>query len=120
MAVRWALRQPEHQSASGIPLDSKASNPRLLSEHISSHTFHIWFRRGLVVELLGIVFIVNIVADADELSVVVTTSEEDDCHAQDFCSGDAAKIRGIGFEDEFVHADGDGANEEGIELLVVL
>ena len=75
--------------------------------------------RGFALESLIRVFVIDIVADTDELAVFVTAAEEDDGDADDFAIRDAGEVGRIGLEGELVGADGDGADEDGIELLVV-
>lgn len=66
------------------------------------------------------VLVVDIVADAHELAVLVAAAEEDDGDADDLAVGNASKIRRVGLEDELVDADGDRADEHRVQLLVVL
>lgn len=84
--------------------------------HLLNHRFRGWLRRERFVHVL----VVDVVAHAHELAVVVGAGEQDDGYAEDFGGGDAGGVGGVGFEDEFVYADGDGADEEGVEFLVVL
>ena len=72
-----------------------------------------------MVELFCVVFIVDIVANAYELSSVVGTCEKNDSDAQDFGGWEAGKIGRIGFEDELVDSDWDRADKESVELLVM-
>ena len=103
-----------------IPFDSKSCHTRLLCKHVPPHAVDVWFGWGLSVELFRVVLIVDVVANSDELSAVVAACEEDDCDAEDLGCRDASEVRRICFEYKLVHADGDGPNEEGIELLVML
>jgi hypothetical protein len=103
-----------------IPLDREASHTGLLSEDIAANTLNDGLGWGLCCQLLGVVLIVDIVANTDELAAVVAAGQEDDGNTQDFGGGDALQVGRIGLEDELVHADGDGADQEGVEFLVIL
>lgn len=103
-----------------VPFNSKSSYTGLLCKHVPPHAVDVWFGGGFSVELFRVVFIVDVVANSDELSAIIAACEEDDCNTEDFGCRDAPEVWGIGFEYELVHADGDGPNEEGIELLVML
>ena len=70
--------------------------------------------------LVIVVFVVDVVTHANEFSIIVAAGEEDDGYAKDFRGGDSFEVRGVGFEDEFVDSNRDGADKEGIEFLVVL
>ena len=48
------------------------------------HPLDDWFGGRIIVHFLGIVFIIDIIADPDELAVVVAAGEEDNSHAEDF------------------------------------
>lgn len=102
------------------PFDSKASNAGLLGEHVPADAVEEWLCGWVGIELVGVIFIVDVVSDADELAPIVGAGEEDDGDAEDLSVGDALGVRWVGFEDELVDADGDGADEEGVEFLVVL
>lgn len=103
-----------------IPLDGEASHTGLFSEDIAANTLNDGLGWGLCRQLLGVVLIVDIVANTDELTAVVAAGQEDDSDTEDFGGGDALQVGRIGLEDELVHADGDWANKEGVEFLIVL
>ena len=103
-----------------VPLDSESGHTRLLCKHVPPHAVNVWLRGGFSVELFGVVFIVDVVANPDKLSAIVAACEEDDGDAENLGCRDASEVWGVGFEYEFVHADGDGPDEERIELLVML
>ena len=67
-----------------------------------------------------IIFIVDIIANTNELAVVVRAGEENDGNADDVGWWDASGIWGGGLEDELVDANWDWTDEKGVELLVVL
>ena len=71
-------------------------------------------------KLLRIVFIVHIVSDTDEFSTIIAASKENHSHTEDFGSGNALEVWGVGLEDELVDTDGDGSHQKGIEFLVIL
>lgn len=102
------------------PFDSKAGNTGLLSEHVPTDTVEERLRGWVSIKLIRVVFVVDIVSDADELAAIVGTGEEDDGDAEDLSVWDALGVRWVGFKDELVDADWDGTNEEGVEFLVVL
>ena len=76
-----------------------------------------WWVSG---HLRVIVLVVDIVANTDELAVVIRAGKEDDGNANDVGWWDASGVWGRGLEDKLVDANRDWADEEGIELLVVL
>ena len=94
-----------------VPFDSESSDTRLLGEHVSPHAVNVWFGGGFSIELFGVVFVVDVVADSDEFSAIVAACEEDDGDAQDLGCRDASEVWGVGFEYELVHAHWDGPNE---------
>lgn len=103
-----------------VPFDSKPGHTRLLSQDVPPHSVDVWLGGGLSIELFRIVFIVDVVADSNELSAIVAACEENDCNTEDLGCRDASEVWGVGFEYELVHADGNGPDEEGIKLLVML
>ena len=56
----------------------------------------------------------------NELATIVGAGQKDDSNAQDISIGDALSIGRISFEDELVDTDGDRADEERVELLIIL
>jgi hypothetical protein len=102
-----------------IPLDGEAGHTGLLSEDIAANALNDGLGWRLRSQLLGVVLVVDIVANTDELTTVIAAGQEDDSDTQDFGGGDALQVGRIGLEDEFVHTDGDGADQEGIEFLVI-
>ena len=103
-----------------IPLDGKASYTRLLCENLPLHLFDDRLSRRLQRQCLVCVFVVDVVAHADELAVFIAAAQQDDSDANDLAVGDARQVRGIGAEDELVDANGEGSNKDGIQLLVIL
>lgn len=93
-----------------LPFDSKSSHPRFLSENISSDSFNDRFCWWLRVEFLAIVLVVHVVSHTDEFTVVIGAGEEYDRDTKDFRRGYFLQVRWIGFEDEFVDTDRDGAD----------
>lgn len=94
-----------------IPLDSETRDTRLLGENIPADLFDDRFGRWVVNQSLVGVLVVDIVADADELAVIVGAGQEDDSNANDFGIRDLGEVWRVGLEDEFVDADGDWANK---------
>ena len=94
-----------------IPFDSESSYTRLLCKHVSPHAVDVWLGGGFSVELLGVVFVVDVIANSDELSAIVATCEEDDSDSENLGCRDASEVRWVSFEYELVHADGNGPNK---------
>ncbi len=65
------------------PLDRKPCDSRLLCKYISPHPFNDGLRWGLGIQLLAVVFVVDVVSDTDKFARVVGTGEQDDSNAQD-------------------------------------
>jgi hypothetical protein len=103
-----------------IPFDGKPSNSGLLMQDVADDSLEHGLVGGLVVHLGGVILVVHVVADTDEFTAVVGSSEEKNSDAQDFGAGKLGRIRGIGLEEELVDTDGDGTNEQVTELLVVI
>jgi hypothetical protein len=61
-----------------VPFDSKSRNSRLFRQNVAADLLEDWLGRWVGVQLLRIILIVDIVTDADELSAVIGTGEEDD------------------------------------------
>lgn len=102
------------------PFDREPRHTGLFGQHISLHTINLQVGGGLSVHLFRIISIVDVVSNAHEFSVMVAACKKDDCDAEDLSCRDASEVWRIGFEDEFVDTDRDWADEEGVELLVVL
>ena len=65
------------------------------------------------------VVVVDVVSHADELHVVVAARQQQHGHAEDVALGDAADVWRIRLEHELVRTHGDGADEDGVQDLVV-
>lgn len=87
---------------------------------MSSNLLEDWLYWWIGGHLRVIILVVDIVANTDELAVVVRAGEEDDGNADDVGWWNAGRVWGGGLEDELVDADWDWADEEGVQLLVVL
>lgn len=103
-----------------VPFDGEASDSRLLGKHVAPNLLDNGLRRRVGVELVGIVLVVHVVANADELATIVTAGQQDDSNTEDVCVWDAARLRGISLENKFVDTNRDRSDKEGVELLVVL
>jgi hypothetical protein len=103
-----------------LPFDSESSYAGLLSKNIASNTLDNRLGRRLRGQFLRVVLIVIVVANADELTAIVTAGEKDDSDTENLRGRDAFQIGRISLEDEFVHTDWDRANKEGVEFLVIL
>jgi hypothetical protein len=102
-----------------IPLDLEACDTGLLGQDLSLHLLNDGLRRRLHGQRLVCVFVVHIVAHANELTAIVAAAKQDDCDANDLAVGDARQVWGVGAEGELVDACGGGANKDRVELLVV-
>ena len=60
------------------PFDGESSNSWLLSKHISPNMLHDRLGGRFSVEFIGVVFVVDIVSDADKLPPIVAACEEND------------------------------------------
>lgn len=60
------------------PFDSKPGDSWLFSEHIASNLLDDRLGRRVCVEFIGIVFVVHVVANANEFTAVVGASQQDD------------------------------------------
>lgn len=120
----WKELVSDHKSLfhfrRSIPFDRKPGNAGLLSQDVSANPIVEWLCRWISIQLLGIVLVVDIVSDTDELAAVVGAGEQDDGDAEDLGVGNARGVWCVGFEDELVDADGDGAYKQGVEFLVEL
>ena len=103
-----------------LPLNGESSHSGLLSQDVSLHALNDRLGGGLSVQLFGVIFVVDIVADANEFTSIVSAGQKNDSDAEDFSVGNARGIRSVGLKDEFVDADRDRADEKGVEFLVVL
>jgi hypothetical protein len=102
------------------PFDGEAGHTGLLSEDVASHPLNDRLRGGLSIELLRIVLIVDVVSNSHKLASVVGARKEHDGDAQNVGVGDASSVGGLSFEEELVDSHGDGADEKGVQFLVVL
>ena len=107
-------------SGQHIPLDGEACNPGLLGQDVTADLLDDGLGRRVVNEVLALVLVVDVVANAHELAAVVGARQQYHRDAQKLIDGDALCVRRLGLEDELVHADGDGADEEGVEFLIVV
>ena len=103
-----------------IPLDGKARHSRLVGENVAADLVDNGLGGGVGGEFVRLVLVIDIIANTDKLAAIVGAGQENDSDAKDVGVGNAARLRSIGLEDELVYTDGDGANEERVELLVVL
>lgn len=106
--------------ACDLPFDSKASHTRLLSQNIATDVFDLGLRGGLRGQFFRVVLVVHVVAHTNKFTAIVAAGKEDDSDAQDLGGGDPLEIGGVSLEDELVHSDRDGADEERVEFLVML
>mgnify|MGYP004190036849 CR=1 FL=1 len=103
-----------------IPLDSKSGDSRLLCENVTADLLKNWLGWGVGIELLRIIFIVDVVSDTNKLSAIVGAGKEDNGDTKNFGIWNATGIGWVGLEKELVYANWNGTNEEGVEFLVVL
>jgi hypothetical protein len=69
---------------------------------------------------LRIVLVVDVVANTNEFTAIVSAGQQDHRDAQNVRLGDAGNIGCIGLENELVDANRNGADQEGVEFLIVL
>jgi hypothetical protein len=103
-----------------LPLDGEASHTRLLSKDIAADVLDLRLRRGIGSQFFRVVLVVHVVAHTDEFTTVIAASEQNDGDAEDLGIGDPLVIGGIGLENELVHSDGDGTDEQRVEFLILL
>lgn len=60
------------------PLDCEPRNSGFLSKDISPHSFNDGLGWGFGIQLLAVIFVIDVVSDTDKLAGVVGTGEEDD------------------------------------------
>jgi len=114
------LRWGAWETRQNIPLDGEAGDAGLLGQDVAADVLDEGLGGRVVGELLRVVLVVDVVADADKLAAVVGARQEDHGNTEQLVDGDALSIRGLGLKDELVDADGDGADEQRVELLVVV
>lgn len=110
-------REIKHEN---IPLDGKAGDAGLVGQHVATDLLNDGLGRGVGGQLLGLVLVVDVVAHAHELATIVGAGQQDDGDTHNLGVGNALDVGGVGLEDELVDADGDGADEQSVELLVIL
>ena len=101
------------------PLNCESCHSGLRFQDISSHSLNDGLCWWLAVEFLAIILVVHVVPNSDELAPIVGACQKDDSDANNLRRGQARQIGGIGFEEEFVYANGNRANEERVQLLVM-
>lgn len=106
--------------SSSIPFDGEARDTRLLGKNIATDLLDDRLGRRVGIQLLRLVLIVDIVSNANELATIVGAGKQDDSDTHDFGIRNPLSVGGIGLEDELVDANRDGADQQGVELLVIL
>ncbi len=102
------------------PLDSEARNARLVGEHVAADLLDHGLSGRVVDQLVALVLVVDVVADAHKFAAIVGARQQDHRHAEQLVDGDALRVGRVRLKDELVDADGDGADEQRVELLVVV
>jgi hypothetical protein len=97
-----------------LPLDRESGHSGLLSQDVALDALNDGFGRGLSVELLGIVFVVDIVSHSHELSTIVGACQKDDSNTKDVSVRDARDVWCAGLENELVDTDWDRADKERV------
>lgn len=105
---------------SNLPLDGKSGDTGLISQDVAANLLDDGLSGRISTQLLGLILVVDIVANAHELATIVGAGQQDDGDAHDFGVRDALSIWSIGLEDELVNSNGNGADQQSIELLVIL
>lgn len=103
-----------------LPLDGEASHTRLLSEDIAADVLDLGLRRGVGGQFFRVVLVVHVVAHTDEFTTVIAAGEQNDGDAENLRIGDPLVIGRIGLENELVHSDRDGTDEQRVEFLILL
>lgn len=102
-----------------IPLDGKPSNSGLLGQNVATNLLNHRLAGRTLCQRLIRVFVIDIVSHTHKLASIIAASQQDDSDTDDFRAWNVGSVGWIGFEDEFVRSRWDGADEEGIELLIV-
>ena len=113
--ITWSCRAPLLHS----PFDVESSDPRFVCKKVSSHPLDDGFGRRFGVQLVAVVLVVHVVSHTDEFSPIVAARKQDDGDAENVRGRDSLEVGRVGFEDELVDADRDGANQQRIKLLVM-
>lgn len=103
-----------------VPFDGEASDSRLLGKHVAADLLDDGLGRRVGVELIGIVLVIHVVANADEFAAIVRAGQQDDSNTEDVCVGDATRLGGVGLENKLVNTHRNRSDKERVELLVVL
>ena len=101
------------------PFDRKSGNPWLFSKNVSSNSLQNRLWRGVGIELVRVVLVIDIVSNSHEFTAIVSTGEEDNGDAENFGIWDSRSVGRVGLEYEFIDSDRYWAYEERIELLIV-
>lgn len=107
-------------SRSNLPLDGKSGDAGLISQDVAANLLDDGLSWRISTQLLGLILVVDIVANAHELATIVGAGQQDDGDAHNLGVRDALSIWSIGLEDELVNSNGNGADQQSIELLVIL
>lgn len=102
-----------------IPFDGKASDTRLLSQDVATNALDEGLLRGVGGQFLRVILVVDVVSDADEFATIVAAGKENHGDTQDLGRGNMSKVGRVCLENELIHADRDGTNEQRIEFLVI-
>lgn len=110
----------EVRNTGNLPLYGEAGDTRLVSQDIAADLLDDGLGRGVGAQLLSLILVVDIIANAHELATIVGAGQQDDGDAHDLGIGNALGVRSIGLEDELINTNGDRADQQGVELLVIL
>lgn len=97
-----------------IPLDGKSSHTGLLSKNVATDLLDDGLGGGIGVELLRLIFVVDVVSHSHELTAVIGAGQEHDRHAHDLRVGDALGVRRVRLENELVNAHRDGSHQQSV------
>lgn len=98
-------------SRGNLPLDGESGDAGLISQDIAANLLDDGLGWGISTQLLGLILVVDIVANAHEFATIIRAGQQDDCDAHDLGVRDALGIWSIGLEDEFVNSNGNGADQ---------
>mmetsp|Transcript_32384 Transcript_32384/g.82558 ORF Transcript_32384/g.82558 Transcript_32384/m.82558 type:complete len:203 (-) Transcript_32384:260-868(-) len=102
------------------PVDLVARHARLVDENVAHEPLVLDLLGRRLHELGRVVLRVDVVADPDELLLVVEAAEQDDRHSQDVVRWYPSRVGGIGLEDKLVGAHLHGSYVNRVEQLVVV
>ncbi len=102
-----------------VPLDGEPCHARLLCQNVTANLLDDGLGRRIIDELLAVILVVDIVANAYELATIVCAGEKNHCDAKNLGIWDALRVGRVGLEHELVDANRDGPHQKRVQLLVI-